>query len=171
MSNYLLDNDLINYVNDFTRICTSYYTKKKESTTSKTLIDVVIHNQNKITRTKVFGCPFSDHNFVLSSLAFESGKNLPPENTPGRCLSDENLIKINQKIELADLAFLDKENDINENWLKFKETLLGIIDDVAPIKKIKMKAKEQFPWMDKQLNEKKKLRDFFFFESKESTNA
>ena len=30
-----------------------------------------------------------------------------------------------------------------------------------------MKAKEQFPWMDKKLNE---LRDFFFFESKASTN-
>ena len=55
----------------------------------------------------------------------------------GRCLSDENLIKINQKIELADLAFLDEENDINENWLKFKETLLGIIDDVAPLKNLK----------------------------------
>ena len=31
---------------------------------------------------------------------------------------------------------------------------------------IKIKAKEQFPWEDKQLTDKRKLRDFFYFESK-----
>lgn len=35
LKNYLLDNDLINYVNDFTRICTSYYTKKKSQQLQK----------------------------------------------------------------------------------------------------------------------------------------
>ena len=35
-----------------------------------------------------------------------------------------------------------------------------------PIKTIKVKDKDQFPWEDKQLIDKRKLRDFFYFESK-----
>ena len=46
LKDYLLANDLKNFVNDYTRVSTSFYKKQKKSSTSKTLIDVVIHNQN-----------------------------------------------------------------------------------------------------------------------------
>ena len=102
---------------------------------------------------------------MLSQLEFDSAKLEPTESNPGRCLSEENLGKIAQKIELLDLAFIDEPIDVNTKWLQFKEKINQV---VAPIKPIKLKAKEQFPWEDKQLTEKRKIRDYYFSQSRNS---
>ena len=61
--------DLKNFVTKFTRIATNYYSKKDVYRTSKTLIDVILHNGEEIISTKVFVCLFSNQNFVFATLS------------------------------------------------------------------------------------------------------
>jgi hypothetical protein len=50
--------------------------------TSKTIIDVLLHNQDLITNTKVVCCPFSDHRFILANFKIH---NKPPIQTIQTC--------------------------------------------------------------------------------------
>ena len=52
---------------------------------------------------KIFGCPFSDHHFVIVALDFNSPKIIHSGNL-GSQLSEKNLLKINK--ELAKLHIL-----------------------------------------------------------------
>ena len=63
-----------NYINGYTRIARSYYEKKNKFITSKTIIDVATHNGESLIETKVIGCPFSDHHFVIAALDFNPAK-------------------------------------------------------------------------------------------------
>ena len=54
---------------------------------------------------------------------------------------------------------------MNDKWLQFKNQINDIVDEIAPLKNIKTKYAEQFPWEDKQLHDKRKIRDFYYFES------
>jgi hypothetical protein len=68
------NNNLSNYVEEPTRIATIFHEKEKKFTTSETLIDVIIHNNDLINICKVIDCPFSDHRFVLVNLKIEKLK-------------------------------------------------------------------------------------------------
>ena len=57
------------YVRDYTRI-NLRLNEKKKFITSKTLIDVAIRNGESLIETKVIGCSFSDHHFVIAALDF-----------------------------------------------------------------------------------------------------
>jgi len=55
--------------------CAQYYllfleVKKKKKKqiyeTTNSLIDVLLHNQDLVTETKVINCPFSDHSFIAA---------------------------------------------------------------------------------------------------------
>jgi hypothetical protein len=83
-------NELKNFFDVYTRIFRKYYKETKDYKTSKTLIDVVIHNQNKIIETTAIGCPFSDHHFVIAALDFHTPK-LETFSNSGRSLSEKNL--------------------------------------------------------------------------------
>ena len=84
-----------NYARDYTRIARSFYEKKKKIT-SKTLINVAIHNGESFIDTKVIGCPFRDHHFVIAALDFISPKIIHSGNL-GRQLSEKNLLKISKE--------------------------------------------------------------------------
>ncbi len=60
---FMINNDYKNFVTQYTRIKTNYYKKKDKFITSKTLIDVVIHNKNNIQNIMNINCPYSDHKF------------------------------------------------------------------------------------------------------------
>jgi len=81
-------NELKNFFDVYTRIFRKYYKETKDYKTSKTLIDVVIHNQNKIIETTAIGCPFSDHHFVIAALDFHTPK-LATFSNFGRSLSEK----------------------------------------------------------------------------------
>ena len=69
---FMYINHFKNYIKDFTRISTKWCPYKNEYITSKTLIDVLLHNKDLISNTDSIECPFSDHNFILSSLQIEN---------------------------------------------------------------------------------------------------
>ena len=74
LKDFLINNEMKNYVNVHTRIARTFYKKKQKYVESKTLIDVILQNQDKVIDTAVFGCPFSGHSFVIAALDFSSPK-------------------------------------------------------------------------------------------------
>lgn len=62
-----------------------------KSTMSSTLIDVMIHNNNLITDSKVIGCPFSDHKFNVGSIKLDHCKREPQIFYYSGNLSETNL--------------------------------------------------------------------------------
>ena len=73
---FMKSNDLSNFVDDYTRVASKYNNNINEFTISRSLIDVIIHNKNIISKTKVVPCSFSDHCFVIAELTMQRAKNL-----------------------------------------------------------------------------------------------
>ena len=59
------------------------------TSTSSTCLDVIFSNAHKFVITaSTFGCPFSDHNFVVSALNTKSSKSIAPS-IESRKLTDD----------------------------------------------------------------------------------
>ena len=162
LKNFLIRNELKNYVEQHTRVCRSYYKKKKRFIKSKTLIDVIIHNQNRVVSSQVIGCPFSDHKFIIAALDFTKTKTIKFTNT-GRSLSEKNLILISDHLKAQDFSFDTNEQDIDMIWTNQKEKIISILDLVAPVKTFKERPQEICPWVDDEILGKRKARDHFYF--------
>ena len=72
LKQFIESNDYNNFFSGYTRIATKFYNKKNQYKTSKTLIDVVLHNKNSINKVKNICCPFSNHNFIAIELKLKS---------------------------------------------------------------------------------------------------
>ena len=123
LANFLIRNDLKNFVNEHTRVCRSFYKEKRKYKTSKTLIDVIIHNQNRIIDTKVIGCPFSDRKFLIAALDFGQTKSSPFINV-GRSLSEKNLMLILDQIKNKNYYFEKEDLDIDRIWNEYKKKFI-----------------------------------------------
>jgi len=163
LKDFLINNDYKNFIDDYTRIATYECSTSGELRTTKTYLDIVLSNSDKVTKTSTFGCFFSDHNFVIASLAYKSSKHIP-FTSEGRDLSEANMIKIADEISKLNYDDFNAETDVELKWIIFKDALLSIINLIAPVKTIKVKKKEKFPWEDKELHESNKEREAAYYE-------
>jgi hypothetical protein len=163
-----------NSVNSYTRIATTNIDSHSPKTTS-TLIDVVIHNMANDTdvSSECFPCFFSDHHFVLTSINIspKSIKSSDISENQGRQLTEPIIATINEKLNTINFSDIcsNSDTDVDTIWTSLKNKTLKIMNDVAPIKIIKIKRVDQFPWRDKELSTVKMLRDFYYYESKKSS--
>ena len=67
--NFMANLNLSNYVNGYTLIASRYYNNSDKFLISKSLIDVVLHNDSLIDKTDIIECPFSDHSFVTLGIS------------------------------------------------------------------------------------------------------
>jgi hypothetical protein len=152
------NNNLSNYVEEPTRIATIFHEKEKKFTTSETLIDVIIHNNDLINICKVIDCPFSDHRFVLVNLKIEKLK-YEKKSIIARNLAAKNLVKISREFDHIDFNKLFNCSTVNEKWELLEEELLTILNKITPEKKIIIKSQDSFPWIDDDLRYLQFLRD------------
>ena len=155
--NFLIDNNLSQRVTEATRICTKYYEKTNQLICSETLIDVVIENNNTVKEVANIMCPFSDHMFVMITLDTKS-KNEEKKYFTGRNLSSRKVDEIVAKIMQSDFKCMD-QLDTNSRWNSLRATILNIIDEISPEKKIQLKNENNFPWFDGELHDAKIMRD------------
>ena len=155
---YMQNYDLHNHVKEYTRMASRYIKEKDTYSLSKSLIDVIFHNNSFINNTLVVPCPFSDHCFVLADLSLPSVLETKSKKQI-RNLNEKNLEIISNKISTSRFNFMCKNQSINETWLDLKNLLLQITNESAPIKTINNNQKSRFPWVDKELLIHKKNRD------------
>ena len=112
LKKFLVDNQLKNYINGSTRIKQVFYEKSQSFKTTKTLIDVIIHNQDLVLEAKTINCPFSDHKFIMAAFDIKSQK-FERNSKIGRNLCEENVQQIVEGIKYLDFYFVyDNSLDI-----------------------------------------------------------
>jgi hypothetical protein len=147
------DFDYNNHVTEFTRVAKKFYKKKNKYITSKTIIDVVLHNRDLVQSTKVVNCPYSDHKFVVTKIKLPKNTNNAQSSIMGRMLNEKNVdlivkaIKDNENLKVNTIKLVN----VNDHLNVIHNNLNSIIDSVAPVKKIKIKQKNYCSWMDEEL--------------------
>ena len=166
---FIKDNNLKNEITQPTHSILRYNNETKQSTFSESCIDLLIHNSNLIHSTKIIDCPFSAHKFILANLQIIAEKK-QEKYMNMRNLSIANVEKINFIIDNYDFSDIRTINGSNNKWILIKNILLTIIDSIAPIKKILLKNKRIFPWIDNELNHFKFLRNLSKKQADKSKN-
>ena len=156
--NFMKNNDFSNFVKSYTRIDSKFFQNKNKFITSKSLIDVILHNGNSLINTDTLDCPFSDHRFVIANLKFQQAKRTKPF-FYGRNLCQKNLIEIITNINLLDFNYITEDLPIDIKWTTLKSDISEIVDSIAPKKQIISSYKAKFPWSDGHLQSLKRLRD------------
>ena len=170
LKNLISDYNLKNYILEPTRVVTVYSNKKNDYRTSRSLIDVIIHNNDVIQNSIVVNCSFSDHKFICCKLKIEA---LPPEDSFAylRRLNETNLRKTNQLIEQADFSLVFDYPCLKQKWKYLKETVLEITNKIAPLKKIKLQHKDQnAAWFDAEMKTELKQKDYLYNKAVELDN-
>jgi hypothetical protein len=166
---FIKDNNLKNEITQPTHSILRYNNMTKQSTFSESCIDLLIHNNNLIHSTKIIDCPFSAHKFILANLQLIAEKK-QDKYMNMRNLSIANVEKINYLIDNYDFSDIKTISGSNNKWIWLKNILLAIIDSIAPIKKILLKNKRIFPWIDNELNHFKFLRNLSRKQADKSRN-
>ena len=156
---FMYINHFKNYIKDFTRISTKWCPYKNKYITSKTLIDVLLHNKDLISNTDSIECPFSDHNFILSSFQIENSKTIVNNCFLTRNLGKSRLSKISRSIDSANMDIFNSTSVLEEKWNFFKDKILNIINIISPLKNTTISNKAKFPWSDLEMHSLKKYRD------------
>ena len=161
LRNFMLEFSLNNHVNEFTRAATSWYNKKSKYVTSKSLIDVILHNGNLINITQTIDCPFSDHKFVVAGLNFAPSKSVIVHKKI-RNLSSLNLSIINVNLSKLNIFYDYNGYSINQVWEHLKSNMIALTNTFAPFKSVAINYRSKFPWSDKELFDLKKKRDIHY---------
>jgi hypothetical protein len=66
---------------------------------------------------KVFGCPFSDRNFVLATISFERTVKQTVETLIVRKLTEVNIVEIVNQFEKLDFSFIESPLDMASYFL------------------------------------------------------
>ena len=123
---------------------------------SRTLIDVVIHNTDLISATKVFPCSFSDHCFVVARLDVPA-PCIAPKTVIGRKLNEEKLARVADFFAKQQILLSDASND--SNWCHNKRSYLQVLNAIAPLQTIHLRSNNISPWVNDELLRIKGLRD------------
>ncbi len=125
---------------------------------------MILSNNSLVDSTKVIGCPFSDQKFIASTINFPS---IPPTQLSKitRNLNNENVKIIIEQINQLNFDSLDDLTNIEQKWEFLKNKLLDTIDQIAfrsKTTKLQHHQKNRFPWVDDQLLDIKRERDFAY---------
>jgi hypothetical protein len=107
----------------------------------------------------VFPISFSDHSLVFSIFNYKSFKR-GSETIMSRCLNAKKLSQIAEEIRNFPFHSLDFSTCIDEKWFFFKNSIISILDEIAPYKKFKVKPNNK-PWMDLELVSLMKKREYY----------
>ena len=159
LKQFMKGNHLDNFVKEPTRIARRKTARNGDDYyTTQTLIDVILHNSDRIIDTASIHCPFSDHNFVMAKVAVDKTTPLP-RFILGRKLDNNNLATISQHFNATPPLTFNNNASNNTNWLTFKRNILLQLDQFAPIVHIPVRQASVHPWIDDELITLKYMRD------------
>ena len=141
-------NNLKNFVTSSTRDV--YTSRNNQLIQSSSLIDLILHNGDAISKCSPFMLPFTDHALVVAVCNFNTLSSSAPTHC-SRSLNEAKLVAIAEALSVIDFSILNEVVDINARWLIFKQIVLNIINAEAPLKKKKPKKHEPVPWYDAEL--------------------
>lgn len=127
---------------------------------SSSSIDVFFfNNAENIIKSNVLLRPFSNHCFVITALNFETNYSKISNSINCRNLNKKTLNLIRDELRLTDFGVAKNFENCDERWHVIKRILLSAIDKHAPIKKLRLKKRDRYPWVDNELHYHIAIRD------------
>ena len=140
------------------------------SVLSSSLIDHILCNMKEnIIQSGTIPIGLSDHFMIFCTRKVSRG-----------CFKDHNTVKIRSLKNYSAQALVEALANIewsnclnflciNTNWVSFRKLFTSIIDELAPIKEIRLKQRTE-PWMDSYILDLIRERDRFLYTFKKHRN-
>ena len=137
---------------------------------SNTLIDIVLHNGNKVQQSSVIDFPYSDHKMILTECKFRSEKNMV-KSIERRRFNEKIIDAIVDDIGKINFEFINDVKDVDNRYFFFKKLIIEVIEKHAPLKQVKcMKRKHPaLPWYDNDLRRLSRECDKLYAKYKKSS--
>jgi hypothetical protein len=137
---FLESYNLKNFVQKPTRIARKFYQQRDDYVTSSSLIDVILHNSDLITKIDVFPCPFSDHCLVTAEINLNKNEKRD-ECLIGRNLSSANIFRIVDQINKINFDDVNRFDTTYKQSGYVKNCILNVINKISQIRRIKKKSR------------------------------
>ena len=156
----LLSNNFIQLIDCPTRIT---------PTTSTTIDHILCNHKDNVYQHGTIDSGMSDHLLVYCSRKIR--RDVLNTNNVVRLRSMKNYDPVLYVSMLQDYNWNDvlNENDVKFAWNKFKDALNGMIDTLAPVRSVRVRARTE-PWMTGEIIEMIKIRDNLFRKFKLNRN-
>lgn len=144
---------LVQVVNEYTR----------QTTSSKSLIDVLYVKTGKQTSPFTLKLSLSDH-YLIGATIYHGYKKDPSTTFLGRSYRNYNFEIAKTFYSSLDLEFILQYNDVDLVWTSLKRYMLTCVHKFCPLRQISTKL-HQPKWFTKELNELLYDRDQAFLEA------
>ena len=148
------------------RICSLFFQIIKEptrmSTNSSSTIDLIlVSDEDKISKTGVLYLGISDHSLIYCTRRVVKAA-INKHNTV-KLRSMKNYDKDTFQVNLlnADWSSVLISDNACDAWEKFKSNFTSLVDDIAPIKEVRIKQRTE-PWVNDEILQSIKDRDKAF---------
>ena len=131
---------------------------------SSLLDHIITNNSDKIYQSGVLDIGLSDHLITFCSRKIIRGQIGKHNTIQIRSLKNYSVHLFLSKLRNVDWSIVTTCSDVNEAWYKFKTIFSSILDEVAPIKNVRIKTRTE-PWINSMILELIWKRDRLLHES------
>ena len=164
-TNVQSSNKVIGLLKSFKHLCSTFNLSQliKEPTrvteNSSSVIDLIlVSHTEKISQSGVKSCDISDHNLIYCTRKICKGQ-IGKHNTVNlRCTKNYSSNSFCERLKNAKWSDVLTCNDVNVAWSLFKSMFMNALDEVAPVKQVRLKLRSQ-PWLDSEILECIRDRD------------
>ena len=153
--------NLIKDIEDLYGVSQIVTSSTRVTPTSATCIDLILTTNPENHRvTEPFKIGLSDHYMVFTSLSLKiKGKNINHKYTTFRSYKNFNESAFINEVKKTFMNIHLHDCNMNDAWIKWKNKFLEISNKFAPIKRMRVKNRNN-PWMDNEILEKMYERDY-----------
>ena len=127
--------------------------------TSETLLDHVISNSTqKVSQHGVVNLGLSDHQMIYCTRKSTRAKNYDHKYIKIRSMKNYSRELFLNKLKLLKFPSFSEFIDINAAYSHFLQLISSVIDEIAPMKEIRMRGSNQ-EWMDEEVLEGIRIRN------------
>jgi len=110
-------------------------------------------------KSTIIPCPFSNHEFILATLNFDTNCSNISSSINARVLNNKSLDHIQRELDATNFDIAKQFIDIDERWAVIKRIITSVVDKIAPVKKFRLKKRDNHPWVDTELHYHIAVRD------------
>ena len=136
-------------IKDFTRICS----------TTATIIDLIlVSDSDKISQSGVIDSGISDHNIIYCTRKGSRDCIGKHNSATFRSLKNYSKESFHQSLLGSDWSPVTLSDNPNDAWHSFKSIFISCLDNVAPVRTVRIKQRSE-EWVDSEVLECIKARD------------
>jgi len=139
------------------------------ATTATTIDLILVSDPDKVNQSGVIECGFSDHHIVFCTRKLNRGQYSKHKVTQIRCMKNYDVKEFEEKLRSKNWFDVINCENVNEAWCKFSRLFKSVVDEVAPVKEVRLKQRSQL-WFSGEILNFIRKRDKALLKFKKSKN-